>query len=75
MAEDFTKAEAALKKLGQRLSAAFQKMPATARDLATVREAVRGQWEQEQQAKRTTKAAQAPAQAPKRKRQGPAAGG
>jgi uncharacterized damage-inducible protein DinB len=74
MADDLTKAEKALKKLGQRLNTAFKKMPATERDLDTVRSAVRGQWEQEQQSKRTKKPAQAPAKAPQRKPRGPVAG-
>ena len=47
-------AEAALRKLGQRLRAGHAvRHPISDRSLETVRTSVRAQWEQEQQAKRT----------------------
>jgi len=69
MTNQKTDAEAALKKLGHRVHEGWaKKHPVPDQSIETVRTAVRHDWEQEQQARRTKKTSPAP---PKTRHRGP----
>jgi len=67
-----TDAEAKLKKLGQRLRQGFARQhPVPQQSLDTVRDAVRQEWEREQEATRRTSTKRGPAKAKPREPQEP----
>lgn len=65
MSNDNTKAEAKLRKLGERVRAGWAKLhPVSEKQLAAVRAAVRQEWEQEHAGKLGAKASQSATQPP-----------